>query len=132
MQQQHHDDDVVINRKFTTNSPGVTQPMQSERPKRTQLPQLQNTNQEHIVIVINSEEKQEVINEKRSIYGANIIEITFVCMQLDHVTEHERTNYGQFPIDPRRSTPIDRRYDPRTPVPKQHSQRLGGLNVRTS
>uniref|UniRef100_A0A8D8NS03 (northern house mosquito) hypothetical protein n=1 Tax=Culex pipiens TaxID=7175 RepID=A0A8D8NS03_CULPI len=91
MQQQHHDDDVVINRKFTTNSPGVTQPMQSERPKRTQPPQLQNINQEHIVIVINSEEKQEVINEKRSIYGANIIEITFVCMQLDHVSEHEPT-----------------------------------------
>ncbi|XP_039430742.1 uncharacterized protein LOC120413817 [Culex pipiens pallens] len=129
MQQQHRDD--VIYRKITTKPPVVTQPMQSERPKRTPLPQLQNVNQEHIVIVINSEEKQKVINEKRTIYDANIIEITFVCMQLDHVSDHERSNYGQFPVDPRRSTPIGRRYDQRTPVPKQHSQRLGGLNVRT-
>ncbi|KAL9706224.1 hypothetical protein quinque_009742 [Culex quinquefasciatus] len=99
MQQQHHDDDV-----------------------RTQPPQLQNVNQEHIVTVIKSEEKQKVINEKRTIYNATIIEITFVCMQLDHVSDHERSNYGQFPIDPRRSTPIDRMYYPRTPFKSGHDQ----------
>ncbi|XP_038112548.1 uncharacterized protein LOC119767635 isoform X1 [Culex quinquefasciatus] len=97
MQQQHHDDDVVINRKFTTKPPVVTQRSSaSERPKRVPPPQLQDVNQEHIVLTLFIQDRDQFEGKaeghQREADDANIIEITSVCMQLDHVSDHERSN----------------------------------------
>ncbi|KAL1377984.1 hypothetical protein pipiens_015886 [Culex pipiens pipiens] len=76
MQQQHHDDDVVINRKFTTKPPVVAQANGQASATATV------TRRQPGAYCDRDQFGGKAEGHQRETDDANIIEITFVCMQL--------------------------------------------------